>query len=69
LYVGCVTFPRMSPMKRDQVFPLRVNQEDRDLVAAIQEKTTTIEASTVWRQALRVYAKSLKIKLKPDGKP
>lgn len=55
--------------KRDEVFPIRVNQEDRDLVAAIQEETTTLQAADVWRQALRVYAKSLKIKLKPRTKP
>ena len=52
-------------MKRDKLFPIRVNNTDEELVAAIQEKEEISSAAEVWRRALRFYAKALKIKLKP----
>jgi hypothetical protein len=52
-------------MNRDKIFPIRVNKEDEEIVAAIQAKRSIGSASEVWRRALLFYAKALKIKMKP----
>ena len=60
---ACDTIPGMN---EDTVFHMRASREDRELLAAIKAETGLRSDAEVMRQALRVFAKTLKIKPAPS---
>jgi len=49
-------------MKRDRIFPLRLSEDEQELVDRIKDKTKVSYAADVFRAALQHYAEKLNIK-------